>query len=187
MAEAVIFMLIMGLVIILVWVGFGIPYDPRIAFTALILFLLPGFYAAFRAPFVPSARDRQKTMLKLANLQKTDIVYDLGCGDGRLVFSASKVAKKAIGYDLSIPLVLWGKFRQKLRYPKASIHFGNFFTKNYADATVIFCYLLPGAVEKIHREIWPNLRPGTRLICNGFAMKAVQPKITENKVYLYVR
>ena len=186
MAEAVIFVLIVGTLTVLLLYALGITsVDPRWIVGFLFLLIAPGLYAAFTSgPFVPSARKRHKTMLKLANLSDDDVVYDLGCGDGRLVFSASKYAGKAYGYDLSIPLVLYGKFIS-LFHPKASIQFGNIWKQNYDDATVIFCYLLPNAMIQFHKEIWPKLKPGTRVISNAFPIHELKPDEKEDKVYLY--
>jgi SAM-dependent methyltransferase len=123
-------------------------------------------------------------MLKLAKLTDSDVVYDLGCGDGRLVFSASKLSGKACGFDLSIPLVLYGKFIS-LFYPKSHILFGNIWKQNYDDATVIFCYLLPNAMKQFHKEVWPKLKKGTRVISNAFEIHNLKPLKKEGKVYLY--
>lgn len=186
MAEAMIFIVIAGTLIVIFLYIFGLTWiDPLWIVAFLFLLIAPGLYAAFTSgPFVPSARKRHKTMLKLAELTDSDIVYDLGCGDGRLVFSASKLAGKAFGYDLSIPLVLYGKFLS-LFYPKAQIRFGNIWKQNYDDATVIFCYLLPGAMKQFHKEVWPKLKKGTRVISNAFEIHKLKPLKKEDKVYLY--
>ncbi len=186
MAEAIIFVLIVGTLIVLLLYAFGITYlDPRWIVGFLFLLIAPGLYAAFTSgPFVPSARKRHKTMLKLADLSDDDVVYDLGCGDGRLVFSASKFAGKACGYDLSIPLVIYGKI-VSLFHPRAQIRFGNIWKQDYQDATVIFCYLMPKAMVQFHKEIWPNLKPGTRVISNAFPIHELRPDQKEDKVYLY--
>lgn len=187
MAESAIFILIVGIVIIAIFYAFGIQsIDPRIILSLVILLLLPGFYAAVTSgPFVPSSRKRHKVMLKFADLKPTDIVYDLGCGDGRLVFKASQYAKKVIGYELSIPLYLFGKIRQLFSRPTAHIRYGNIWKQDYKDADVIFCYLLPKAMKQFYQEIWPTLKPGTRVISNAFKIHDVKPVQQEEKVYLY--
>ncbi len=187
MAEAIIFVLILGTIIVVILYSFNIAWlAPEWIVGFLFLLIAPGLYAAFTSgPFVPSARKRHKTMLKLAELTDSDVVYDLGCGDGRLVFSASKLAGRACGYDLSIPLVVYGKFLS-LFHPRAEIQFGNIWTQNYDDATVIFCYLLPGAMKQFHKEVWPKLKKGTRVISNAFEIHELKPFKKEDKVYLYL-
>jgi len=186
MAEAMIFIVIVGALIVILLYVFNLTWiSPYWVIAFLTLLIAPGLYAAFTSgPFVPSARKRHKTMLRLANLTDSDIVYDLGCGDGRLVFSAARFSKKAIGYDLSIPLVLYGKILS-LFHPKARIRFGNLWKQDYSDATVIFCYLLPGAMKQFHKEVWPRLKKGTRVVSNAFEIHNLKPLKKEDKVYLY--
>ncbi len=186
MAESIIFVLLAGTLVIISYYAFGITWiDPRVLIVIFALLIIPGFYAALTSgPFVPSARKRHRTMLKLAQLTGEDVAYDLGCGDGRLVFSASKMAKQATGYDLSIPLILYGKLIA-LFYPKAKIRFGNIWKQDYSDADVIFCYLLPKAMRQFHQEVWPKLRPGTRVISNAFMIHELEPVEVVDKVYLY--
>jgi len=188
MAESAIFLLIVSLILIGIFYFFGIEnLDPRIIMTAVFLLLLPGFYAAYTSgPFVPSGRKRHKIMLELAGLRSEDIVYDLGCGDGRLVFQAAKHVRQAIGYELSVPLYLFGKIRQLFSSKNAQIRYGNIWKQDYGDADVIFCYLLPKAMKQFYDEIWPKLKPGTRVVSNAFQIHEIKPAKKEGKVYLYV-
>ena len=187
MAESVIFSLIGGTLLIAVVYYFNLTWvDPRFIVIILFLLIMPGLYAAFTSgPFVPSARKRHRTMLKIADLSSEDTIYDLGCGDGRLVFASAPHVKKAIGYELSIPLYLFGKLVSVFKSKKASIRFGNIWKQDYKNATVIFCYLLPNAMKQFYKEVWPKLTPGTRVISNAFQMHDLKPDKQEDKVYLY--
>lgn len=187
MAESAIFLLIVSFLLIGVYYVFGLEgLDPRIIMTLIFLLLVPGFYAAYTSgPFVPSSRKRHKVMLELADLKPDDVVYDLGCGDGRLIFRAAKFVKKAIGYELSIPLYLFGKVRQIFNPKNAQIRYGNIWKQDYSDADVVFCYLLPKAMKQFYKEIWPKLKPGTRVISNAFQIHEIKPVKKEEKVYLY--
>ena len=97
MAESVIFTLIFGSLIVTIVYYFNLTwFDPRFLVIILFLLILPGLYAAFTSgPFVPSARKRHRTMIKIAKLSSKDIVYDLGCGDGRLVFASAPLRVSA--------------------------------------------------------------------------------------------
>ena len=187
MAESVIFILVVGILLVLIIYFFNLTWiDPRFILIILFLLILPGLYAAFTSgPFVPSTRKRHKVMLYLADLKSDDIVYDLGCGDGRLVFHAAPHVKKAIGYELSIPLFVFGKILSLFKSPKAEIKFGNIWKQDYKDADVIFCYLLPGSMKRFYKEIWPTLKSGTRVISNAFQIHDLKPVEKEDKVYLY--
>jgi len=121
----------------------------------------------------------------LADLQSSDIVYDLGCGDGRLIFRSAKFCKKAIGYELSIPLYLFGKIRQLFNPKNAQIRYGNIWKQDYKDADVLFIYLLPKAMKQFYQEVWPTLKPGARVVSNAFQIHELKPIQREEKVYLY--
>lgn len=188
MLEITLFVLTLGLISSAVVYGLGFTWiKPLYIFLPIFLLTLPGLYGAFSAPFVPSSRKKLKAMLSLADLNPHDTVYDLGCGDGRFIFAAAPHVKKAVGYDLSIPLVWLGKLKALLTRSKAQIRFGNMFRQNYADADVIFCYLLSETMNRFYREIWPTLKPGTRVLSNTFSIKNLEPVKEEGRVYLYVK
>ena len=188
MAESIIFIFLVGFVLIWIIYIFNIHWvDPRVFVSLLFLLVLPGFYAAFTTgPFVPSSKKRHMKMLMLADLKSSDVVYDLGCGDGRLIFSAVPHVKKAIGYELSIPLILFAKMKAFLTRSKVQIRFGNIWKQDYSDADVIFWYLLPRAMDQFFRDVWPKLKPGTRVVSNAFQIHHLQPTKQADKVYLYV-
>lgn len=67
------------------------------------LVLIPSLYALKTgAPFIPSSKKTLERMMKLAKIKPGDNVYDLGCGDGRIVFASTKAGAKAVGYELSL-------------------------------------------------------------------------------------
>lgn len=187
MIDAFAFAFLLGLIAILlspVWFYYHI--DPLYVFALITLLLAPGFYASFTGgPYVASAKERQKIMLKLARIKKGEIVYDLGCGDGALVFAAGKKGAHGIGYELSLALYLWGHL-QMIRGRKGTIRFGNLWKQDYSDADIIFCYLLPHSMSRFYRDIWPTLKKGTRVVSNAFPLK-IQPTQEEGRVFLYVK
>jgi len=189
MAESALFIMVFASIAVGLTYAFGNPQiDPLWIFLPIVALLIPGFYAAvISGPFVPSARKRTQSMLKLADLKPGDTAYDLGFGDGRLIFAAAKTAKKAIGYELSIPLYLFGLVRKWVSGSKVGIRYGNIWKQDYRDADVIFCYLLPKAMTRFHKDVWPTLKPGTRVIVNAFSIHEVKPIKTDDKVYLYRR
>jgi len=188
MAESIIFVFIVGFALIWIIYIFNISWiDPRIFVGFLFLLVVPGFYAALTSgPFVPSSKKRYMNMLMLADLKPSDVVYDLGFGDGRLIFNAAPHVKKAVGYDLSIPLVVFAKIKALIKGSKVQIRFGNIWHQDYSDANVIFCYLLPRAMDQFFVEIWPKLKPGARVVSNAFQIHHLQPTKQIEKVFLYV-
>jgi SAM-dependent methyltransferase len=151
------------------------------------LLVIPGMYATWTgAPFVPTSKRVMNKMIDLAHIKPGDVVYDLGCGDGRFVFAAKKLGAKATGFEYSIPTYLLAKLRA-LFHPGARIRFANFWLVNISDADVVFCYLLTDSMQVFARKIWPQLKPGCRVVSHSFRMKGIQPAKDEGGVVLYVK
>ena len=109
-------------------------------------------------------------MVGLANIQKGNIIYDLGSGDGRLLFlSLNAGAGKAIGIEINPLLVLWSNFRALILSKKhAHTRWGNFWRADLTDADVVFVYLLPWRMGKLARKLKKELKPGARIVSNSF-------------------
>ena len=123
------------------------------------------------APFVPTHMKQVKRMIDAANLKKGMKIYDLGCGDGRLVHEASTLvgSTKAVGYEYSPLVYLWAKFLS-IFWRGDAIKYGNIWNQNFSDADVIFCYLLPHAMAKFEKIVIPQLKPNTLIVSHAFAM-----------------
>lgn len=166
-----------------------LPLFTQILLQAVVLaFLIPDIFLAFRnsPPFIPTFGKDLRKMMALADIQKGDRMYDLGCGDGRLVFAAGAKGAKATGIEYAIPPYLYAKLRSFF-HAGSTILFGDFWTRDYRDADVIFCYLLPETMQKFYAEIWPQLKKGTRVVSNSFKMKNLTPLRSEGGVHLYVK
>lgn len=129
-----------------------------------------------KAPYVPSKKRTIEYILKLAKLKSGENVYDLGCGDGRFLIEAQKIADiKATGFEAApIPYLL--AILQKYLYKaKMKILFGNFFKKHLGNADVIFCYLGPEVMAKLAKKFKNECRKGTRIFSSTFHMKGMEP------------
>lgn len=158
------------------------------ALLVIELFSLPGLWLIFRRspPFVPTPKKTMDTMLRLAKLKKGEIVYDLGCGDGRLLIEAAAKGATAIGYEFSYPTYLLAWFRTR-NMGNATARFGNFWRHSYDDADVIFCYLLTHTMKDFEEKIWPTLKKGCRVVSHCFKMPGVVPAEASEGVHLYVK
>jgi hypothetical protein len=98
---------------------FGVE-SPITIFLVLFGLSTPGIYAMLRgAPFVPTVKARLNEMIDLAKIDSTTVIYDLGSGDGRFIFaSCRKGAKKAIGYELSLPIYIYSKIKSFFYEPR---------------------------------------------------------------------
>lgn len=171
-------------------IAFTVWFWLKVAFLVILVILIyPGVYATINgAPFVPSMDKAIRAMIKLGEFKKTDRVVDIGCGDGKVIRRISKEGvDMAVGYELSIPTFLLGRFKTFLGRGREEIRFGNFWYQDLSKYNVIVCFLLMGAMTDFEKDIWPKLKKGTRVISNSFKLKNV--KIAEEKdgVYLYIK
>ncbi len=132
------------------------------------------------APFVPTPMGAVEKMIKAAKLKKGDKVYDIGCGDGRIVHHASRDHEvNATGFELSPFVFLLARVRKIFWKSKARIVFGDFKKHDFSDADVIFCYLLPDTLAKLESKLSHELKKGARVISYAFP---ISPWKEERKV-----
>jgi SAM-dependent methyltransferase len=150
-------------------------------------------------PFVPTPLEVVKRMLKLAKVERDDVVYDLGSGDGRIVImAAQKFGAQAVGVELDDELFKKSSDRiAQLRLEKrARILHENMFETDLHHATVVTLYLLTSVNEQLRPRLEKQLRPGARVVSHDFLVQGWEPekveKVTsengiEHTIYLYVR
>ncbi len=117
-------------------------------------------------------------ILKLAKINSQDILYDLGSGDGRiLITAAKKYGTRGVGIDIDPQRLEQARQKAiKNRLDKQlEFYQQDLFTSNFADATVIFIYLLPHLNLRLRPQLWKQLKPGTRIISRDFDMGDWQP------------
>jgi predicted RNA methylase len=156
----------------------------------LLLFLLSMIWPP-DSPWSPWWRTNGKTakiMCRLAKIEKNDIIYDLGSGDGQALLTASRLGAKGIGIEIDPFRVLISRlvFLLNGKSDKIQIVRKNFFDVDLAKATVIFAYLVPKTLAKLKPKFLKELRPGTRIVT--FVYKIDLPLIAEdkkNEVYVY--
>lgn len=127
--------------------------------------------------FVPTPQIVVDKMLEMAKVTKNDLVYDLGCGDGRIVVTAAKkFGCRAIGYDIdpvrvkeSLENVKKNKVEHLVKIEEKDI-----FTLDLSKANVITLYLLPSLNVKLIPQL-EKLKPGSRIVSHDFDMKGVKP------------
>ena len=151
-----------------------------------LVFLLISFFFFFWAPFIPSSKSRTKTMISLAKIKQGDRVYDLGAGDGKIVDASAQKGAEAIGFEISVPLVLYYYIKRTLRLSKGQIVWGNFFKKDISNADIVFCFLSTRAMNELAHTTFKKLKSGTRIVSNAFTLDNLIPIAQENGVYLYV-
>jgi ribosomal protein L11 methylase PrmA len=129
--------------------------------------------------FVPTPQEVVEDMLRLANVQKGDVLYDLGSGDGRIAITAArKYGIKATGIDIDPERIREANENAKKAGVTGLVQFRqeNLFTADFKDATVITLYLLPDLNVKLRPKLWSELKPGTRIVSHQFEMGAWKPE-----------
>ncbi len=140
------------------------------------------------APWVPSSLEIANRMLTLANVGPDDVVYDLGCGDGRLVLVAAiKYHARAVGVEIDPLRYLWCQLMVILtgQRKRVRIVLGNIFNKDLSDATVVMCYLLPEALKKLEDKFRQELPPGARIISNKYPFPTLTKVSEDGNAILY--
>ncbi|MBP9718592.1 class I SAM-dependent methyltransferase [Candidatus Gracilibacteria bacterium] len=148
-----------------------------------ILIFVPTMIAFISgAPWVPTPIARCKKMVELAKLKEGDKVYDLGCGDGRLVHLAAEDHKAdAVGIELSPLVYAMARVRNFFLNSKSKIVMRDFRRMDYGDAKVVFFYLLPATLKTLIPDFKKKLKPGTKLISYAFSIEGWEPIYIEPK------
>jgi len=166
---------------------------------AVVALLVPAFaqQAERLAPYVPSPQTVVERMLELADLRPGETVYDLGCGDGRILFTAAREFRaKAVGVELSDPLVKQGREQAKKLglENRVSIVQGDLLRADLRPADVVTVYLLTEANDQLKPLFERSLRPGARVVSHDFKIRGWKPdRVDEvvvsgraHKIYVYI-
>src|SRR5204863_1857243 len=130
--------------------------------------------------FVPTPQDAVEKMLELAEVRKGDVVYDLGCGDGRIVVTAAKkFGARGVGIDIDPQRIAESKENVRTNGVEKLVTIKNadIFQEDFSDANVVTLYLLPSLNVKLIPQL-EKLKPGSRIVSYQFNMNGVKPKET---------
>lgn len=145
---------------------------------SLGLALVPGSAGFVQSPaadviYVPTPQPVVEAMLELAGVKESDVVYDLGSGDGRIVITAArKYGARGVGIDIDSALVEKATGNAKAAGVSERVTFlnQNFFASDISGATVVTLYLLQSLNERLRPKLVRELRPGTRIVSHVFNM-----------------
>ena len=148
------------------------------------------------APFVPSPQEVVDKMLQVAGVKRDEMVYDLGCGDGRIIITAArKFGARATGVELDPDL--FKKTQERIRELKledrAKIIQGNLLDVDLSPANVVTLYLLTDSNTKLRPNLEKYLKPGSRVVSHDFQILGWTPTRVEkvkkdmltHTIYLY--
>lgn len=161
----------------------------------ILIFLATFVYAAKRgAPWVPTRKNDVARFLKIADIQPGQYVYDLGCGDGRLICAAAQAGGRSIGLEISLfPFLLahWRRLFQPNR-KHVKIYYQDIWRADLSRADIIYFFLMPAVYNRLKTKLENELKPGAKVIAYVWPIKEWQPhqiNILKNypNLYLYQR
>jgi SAM-dependent methyltransferase len=149
--------------------------------------------APIDVPYVPTPDAVVSAMLRLAQVKRGDVLYDLGSGDGRIVIAAAKrYGVRGTGIDIDPQRIREANANARRAGVAKQVRFLNqdLFETDFSDATVVTLYLLPRLNLKLRPKLLAELRPGTRIVSHGFDMGDWQPartrEVGNTTIYLWV-
>lgn len=148
-------------------------------------------------PYVPTDEKVVAEMLRVANVRKDDVLYDLGSGDGRIVITAAReLGTRGTGIDIDPERVRDADENARRAGVTDKVKFvqGDIFDAKISDATVVTLYLLPAVNMRLRPKLLSELRPGTRIVSHNYDMGDWKPEKTirvqaldgEHTVYYWV-
>jgi SAM-dependent methyltransferase len=129
-------------------------------------------------PYVPTTDPAVAAMLKLADVKKGDVVYDLGCGDGRIVIAAAKqMGARGVGIDINPERISEARENARKAGVEKLVRFeeNDLFRADIRAASVVTLFLLPEINLKLRPKLLRDLKPGTRIVSNTFDMGDWKP------------
>jgi hypothetical protein len=166
----------------------GKPYSFRYDQDDLIR-VYPGSHgrddAADLAPFVPTPRPVVERMLRLAAVGPEDVVYDIGCGDGRMVIMAAKeFGARGVGIDIDAALIEECRAAAKREGVEGSVRFLHMdaVKARVTEATVLALYLLPESLETLEPNFERDLRAGVRIVSHNYKFPGWDARLVRSEV-----
>lgn len=154
-------------------------------FAVFILFLTLAFVTG--APFVRSNKKAVDAMMRLAKIKKGAKVYDLGSGDGTLLFRAAALGAKAVGLEINPFLVVWSQFRILFSHQQSHVRvkWQNFWQAELHDADVVFVYLLPWRMDRLETLLKTQCKHGALIISNSFIFPKLRKIAADETAHVY--
>lgn len=157
-----------------------------------MLLLIAGFiltvvmHAVLGVPYVPTPKRVVRTMVGLVPFRGGETVYDLGCGDARLLIAAKRAHPdiRAIGCEIVPTIWLLAVVRRFFSRTDVTLHMRSVFDEDLHDADVIFLYIMPFLIAKLMPKFRRELKDGTVIVCRSFPLLGITPLKTQTLPWL---
>jgi len=149
------------------------------SFSLAVYLLSLIFSSLMGSPYVPTKNQQINLFLQAANLKKGQLVYDLGCGDGRIVRQAAiQYQVKGVGFDVNILLLFYARLMAKLQH-LSQVDFvrQNLLTVDLHQADVVYIFLMPSLIKKLVAKFKQEMKKNSLLISHGFAVEGLEDKL----------
>ncbi len=138
------------------------------------------WFAGSDAPYIPTRLELIKQVLQAAGVKEGKKFYELGSGDGRVVFQAAKLGANSTGIEQSLLRVFYSKYRAKKlalhpRGVNVEFYHDNIFNRSYRDADILFIYLLPKGVLRLEDKLRKELKKNSTIITQTYHFKNWRP------------
>lgn len=150
-----------------------------------VLILLFGFVVLFGAPYLPTKQAQTQAALDLLNLKPGQTLYELGCGDGRVLKQAAQRGLNVVGYELNPVLVIcawlytW-RYRKQVR-----IVWGNFWQADLSKADGVFVFLIDRFMVKLDHKLKIQSKKPVKLASFAFKIPGKKPIKSRDGIFLY--
>ena len=165
-----------------------------LVFALLLLFVVFSSFLGFlltRVPFVPTRAADIEFIVKELGVSRKDVFYDLGCGNGKVVFLVEKLTgAKTQGFELTWWTYLWAQLKKLLIGSKSRFVNKNFFKADWSEATVIYGYLYPMLMGQVQEKFIVECKPGSVAIIRDFSFPNLKPEKVfhmpkKHEIYVY--
>ncbi len=149
--------------------------------------IVPFFYGL---PWVPTEMGRARRALEMTHLQPGELLYDLGAGDGRILFlAAEEFGARAVGIEASFlqAKFIAARIRRKGTQAEVQVRRENFYQADISDADVVFAYLTSDQAIRLQDKLEEQLKPGARVVAVAFDFADWKPNAfdDENLLFMY--
>jgi len=159
-----------------------------VALTLLLISVLWPW--AMGAAWTPTPMPTVRRMLEMARVGPVDTVYDMGCGDGRIVMAAAReFGARSVGIEVEPArfLVAWLRAKLSMQRDRVTVHWGNLFSRDLDGATVVTLFLTDKANNRLKDRLRASLQPKSRVVSYLWTFDDWPPVQVdeEKKIYLY--
>lgn len=157
----------------------------QLLFGAFIIFLCIAFVTG--GPFVPSTPKSVEAMIALAHLKPGMTIYDVGSGDGRVLFAAAQKGARAVGIEINPYLVLYTRLKVFFSPYRGKIHviWGDLWRTDVSKANLVFVYLIPWRMGEFATKLTRELTPGSTVVSNSFIFPGWKSLRSDPRHHIY--